>query len=92
MRRRLNAVYEYLALRFGPGMRAFLTNQYFRSNPLGSRSFPGEENGGYPAEIINHCVWLYFRFSLSYRDVEEIMAGATSAVRYNLREMNNAPD
>ncbi len=28
----------------------------------------------FPAEIINHCVWLYFRFALSYRDVEEIMA------------------
>jgi hypothetical protein len=26
-----------------------------------------------PAEIISHCVWLYFRFSLSYRDVEEMM-------------------
>ncbi len=28
----------------------------------------------FPAEIISHCIWLYFRFSLSYRDVEEIMA------------------
>jgi putative transposase len=28
----------------------------------------------FPAEIIGHCVWLYFRFSLSYRDVEEILA------------------
>ncbi|GHO68386.1 IS6 family transposase [Ktedonobacter sp. SOSP1-52] len=28
----------------------------------------------FPAEIISHCVWLYFRFSLSFRDVEEIMA------------------
>ena len=28
----------------------------------------------FPAEIISHCVWLYFRFNLSYRDVEEIMA------------------
>ncbi|GHO71420.1 hypothetical protein KSC_103120 [Ktedonobacter sp. SOSP1-52] len=24
--------------------------------------------------IISHCVWLYFRFSLSFRDVEELMA------------------
>jgi hypothetical protein len=23
-----------------------------------------------PSEIISHAVWLYFRFSLSYRDVE----------------------
>ena len=28
----------------------------------------------FPAEIISHSVWLYFRFALSYRDVEEIMA------------------
>ena len=27
----------------------------------------------YPVEIINHCVWLYFRFSLSFREVEELM-------------------
>jgi putative transposase len=28
----------------------------------------------FPAEVISHCVWLYFRFSISYRDVEEMMA------------------
>jgi transposase-like protein len=28
----------------------------------------------FPAEMISHCVWWYFRFSLSFRDVEEIMA------------------
>jgi putative transposase len=28
----------------------------------------------FPREIISHCVWLYFRFSLSFRDIEEIMA------------------
>jgi transposase-like protein len=28
----------------------------------------------FQAEIISHCVWLYFRFCLSYRDVEELMA------------------
>jgi putative transposase len=28
----------------------------------------------FPAEIISHCVWLYFRFCLNYRDVEEMMA------------------
>jgi transposase-like protein len=25
----------------------------------------------YPPEIISHAVWLYFRFSLSFRDIEE---------------------
>jgi putative transposase len=28
----------------------------------------------FPPEIISHCVWLYFRFSLSFRDIEELMA------------------
>ncbi|MFF3787659.1 IS6 family transposase [Streptomyces sp. NPDC001933] len=27
----------------------------------------------YPVEIIAHCVWLYFRFPLSFREVEELM-------------------
>ncbi|MFI6449091.1 IS6 family transposase [Kitasatospora sp. NPDC050543] len=27
----------------------------------------------FPPEIISHCVWLYHRFSLSLRDVEELM-------------------
>ncbi len=28
----------------------------------------------FPPEIISHCVWLYFRFALSFRDVEEMLA------------------
>jgi putative transposase len=28
----------------------------------------------FPAEIISHPVWLYFRFALSFRDVEEMLA------------------
>jgi len=28
----------------------------------------------FPAEIISHCVWLYYRFPLSFRDVEEMLA------------------
>jgi len=27
----------------------------------------------FPSEIISHTVWLYFRFALSFRDVEEIL-------------------
>jgi putative transposase len=27
----------------------------------------------FPSEIINHAVWLYFRFPLSHRDVEELL-------------------
>ncbi len=28
----------------------------------------------YPAEIISYTVWLYFRFTLSFRDIEELLA------------------
>ena len=28
----------------------------------------------YPAEIISHAVWLYHRFTLSFREIEEILA------------------
>ena len=28
----------------------------------------------FPIDVISQCVWLYFRFSLSYRDVELMMA------------------
>ena len=28
----------------------------------------------FPAEIIQHAIWLYARFTLSYRDVEELPA------------------
>ena len=28
----------------------------------------------FPGEVISHAVWLYFRFLLSYRDVEELLA------------------
>jgi len=36
----------------------------------------------FPAEIVSHCVWLYFRFSLSLRDVEEMMAERGVVVSY----------
>ena len=28
----------------------------------------------FPPEIISHAVWLYHRFTLSYRDIEELLA------------------
>jgi putative transposase len=36
----------------------------------------------FPAEIISHAVWLYFRFNLSYRDVEELLAERGVLVTY----------
>ena len=28
----------------------------------------------FPSEIIQHAIWLYLRFTLSFRDVEELLA------------------
>ena len=36
----------------------------------------------YSAEIIGHAIWLYFRFTLSYRDVEELLAARGIIVTY----------
>ena len=34
-------------------------------------------------EIISHCVWLYHRFPLSLREVEEMMAERGVSVSYD---------
>ncbi|MGY3676795.1 IS6 family transposase [Streptomyces sp. TE33382] len=34
---------------------------------------PSYKGHRYPVEIISHCVWLYHRFPLSFREVEELM-------------------
>ena|SRR2546425_871779 len=31
------------------------------------------KNHRFPVEILSHAVWLYFRFCLSFRDVEELL-------------------
>ena len=36
----------------------------------------------FPAEIIQHAMWLYLRFTLSYRDVEELLAERGLDVSY----------
>jgi transposase-like protein len=33
-------------------------------------------------DVIHHSVWLYFRFSLSFRDVEELLAQSGNEVSY----------
>ncbi|MDP9313207.1 MAG: IS6 family transposase, partial [Chloroflexota bacterium] len=36
----------------------------------------------FPKEIISHAVWLYFRFNLSFRDVEDLLAERGVVVSY----------
>jgi putative transposase len=43
-----------------------------RAGLVGSET-PSYAGFRFPAEIISHCVWLYHRFSLSLREVEEMM-------------------
>ena len=43
---------------------------------------PSYKGHRYPVEIINHCVWLYFRFPLSFREVEELMLERGVGVGY----------
>ena len=35
-----------------------------------------------PAEIIQYTVWLYYRFNLSYRDIEDLVAERSITVSY----------
>ena len=46
-----------------------------RGNPAWLRHATPEryKHHRFPAEIISHGVWLYYRFCLSYRDVEELL-------------------
>ena len=45
-------------------------------------STPSYRGYRYPPEIISHAVWLYHRFGLSLRDVEDILAERGIAVSY----------
>ncbi len=37
----------------------------------------------FPQHILAHAVWLYFRFNLSYRDVEALLAQRGVVVTYS---------
>ena len=44
-----------------------------------TRSYRGHR---FPVEIISHAVWLYYRFCLSYREVEDLLAERGVTVSY----------
>ncbi|MFJ2419947.1 IS6 family transposase [Streptomyces brevispora] len=48
---------------------------------VGSAS-PSYRGHRYPVEVISHCVWLYFRFPLGFREVEELMLERGVIVSY----------
>src|SRR3954453_11024443 len=43
---------------------------------------PSYKRHRFPPAIISHAVWRYFRFALSYRDVEELLAERGVSVTY----------
>src|SRR6266853_2317829 len=53
-----------------------------RHNPRMRTSVSLYHRHRFPAEIISHSVWLYFRFALSFRDVEEMLAMRGVALTY----------
>ena len=45
-------------------------------------STPSYRGHRFPPEIISHAVWLYYRFCLSFRDVEDLLAERGITVSY----------
>ena len=41
----------------------------------------------FPADIISHAVWLYHRYGLSFRDVEDLLAESGILVSYETIRM-----
>ena len=43
---------------------------------------PSYQRHRFPSELISHAVWLYHRFCLSFREVEELLAERGITVTY----------
>ena len=52
------------------------------SSPSEANEPPSYRGYRYPVEVISYAVWLYFRFHLSLRDVEELLAERGINVTY----------
>ena len=46
----------------------------YSNHRLSARTTNSYKNHRFPSEIIAHAVWLYYRFSLSFREVQELLA------------------
>ena len=46
----------------------------WRDNSAMSKSDTPYYRHRFPPEVISHAVWLYYRFTLSFRDIEEMLA------------------
>ena len=53
-----------------------------RTAPVASTRDPLYRGYRFPAEVIAHAVWLYYRFHLSHRDIEDLLAERGVQVSY----------
>ena len=54
----------------------------YSNHEMPSRTTSHYKNHRFPPGIIAHAVWLYHRFSLSFREVEELLAERAVIVNY----------
>jgi 5-methylthioadenosine/S-adenosylhomocysteine deaminase len=73
---------EY-ACRRGGGTALDYIDRFGFLGPAGSTAEISYRRHRFPPAIIQHAVWVYLRFTLSYRDVEELLAerGSTSPMK-----------
>jgi transposase-like protein len=50
---------------------------------------PSYKRYRFPSEIISHAIWLYHRFCLSFREMEELLAERGLAVTYEIVRQQN---
>src|ERR1700723_3374898 len=77
------AIVAWLTARVSPG----IVTPRRTCGPPGHPVASGMEKISYagyrfPAEVIDHAIWLYLRFTLSFRDVEDLLAERGIAVSY----------
>jgi hypothetical protein len=58
------------------------TSMRFGRTPANATAISPFRGYGFPAEIITHAVWLYHRFSVSHREVEEFLGERGVQVSY----------
>ena len=49
---------------------------------IGTMKAVSDKRQRFPPDVIRHAVWLYFRFTLSLRDVEDLLAQRGVEVSY----------
>jgi hypothetical protein len=73
-----NQLRGFINLLSGLSNSRLMCDTCHKTTPLTNRY----KNHRFPAEIISHAVWLYLRFCLSYRDVEEVLFAGGVIVTY----------